>query len=363
MQIREIKDKFQWENFICSLPVGGPNTFLHSWNWGEFNKATGDSSAALGAGKIWRLGIFDSERLARVALIIKINAKRGKFLFCPHLLADSKWLMANGKMLFDHLRNLAIKENADFVRISPLMENTPDNLKIFQDYGFRNAPIHMMHPEIAWLLDISKSEDEILKGMRKTTRNLIRRAERPFDLVQCDSAQGARGAENVEISESKNISEVEEFYKLHAQTVGRHGFIPFSKDYLKKEFEAFSPDNQISIFFARHGGQILSSAIVVFYGSSAFYHHGASLASKIPASHLLMWEIIKAAKKRGCKIFNFWGIAPEGKPKHPWAGLSLFKTGFGGYKENYLHAQDLPIKINYWISYAVETIRKIKRGY
>lgn len=345
MQIKEITDKTRWENFILSQ---SPNTFLHSWNWGEFNKLMGD--------KIFHLGIFDNEKLAGVALVIKVIAKRGKFLFCPHgpIIESSKFNPPDGgqsskfwNTLFDYLKNLAKKEDVDFVRISPLLENTPENLEIFSNHGFRNAPVHMMHPEIAWLLDISKSEEEIFSGIRKTTRNIIRRAEK----------------EGIEIAESKENGDIEKFYSLHEQTVGRHKFVPFPKDYLKKEFEVFSPENQISVFFAKHNSMIISSAIIVFYDHSAFYHHGASLASKIPASHLLIWEAIKAAKKRGCEIFNFWGIAPEGAKNHPWAGLTFFKTGFGGYKKEYLHAQDLVISHKYWLNYLIEKIRRFSRGY
>ncbi len=352
MEIKEITNKFQWENFVN---VQKANTFLQSWNWGEFNKLT--------RSKIWRLGIFDSstrsarsgqasEELIGVALVIKVKAKRGKFLFCPHQIGimNHESRIMDKKIqntLFDYLRELAIKEKVDFVRISPLVENTPENLKIFQDYGFRNAPVHMMHPELSWILDISRTEEEIMKGMRKTTRNLVRRAEK----------------DGVEVSEVKNIEGIEEFYRLHEQTVGRHGFTPFSKDYLKKEFEAFAPDDQISIFFAKHGDVILSSAVIAFSGDSAFYHHGASQYSKIPASYLLMWRVIQKAKKRGCAKFNFWGIAPESKLKHPWAGLTIFKTGFGGHKEEYLHCQDLPITLKYWFNWLVETIRRWRRGY
>ncbi|MBU3964790.1 peptidoglycan bridge formation glycyltransferase FemA/FemB family protein [Patescibacteria group bacterium] len=379
MFIKEIVDKSQWENFILSQR---PDTFLQSWNWGESNSAMDDPVGQTnGSSKIFRLGIFDPstrsgqvpEELVGVALIIKVSARRGKFLFCPHgpiikksqippkesprdptgqanpkSQTNSKTNLQNIlNSLFDYLKGLAKKENADFIRISSLLENTPENLEIFQKYAFRDAPIHMMHPEIAWLLGISKSEEEIFYGMRKTARNLIRRAER----------------EGVEITESKKTESVNEFYKLHNQTVSRHGFVPFSKAYLKKQFEVFSPENQISVFFAKRKSAILSAAIIVFYGHSAFYHHGASRASKIPTSHLLIWEAIKEAKKRGCEIFNFWGIAPSGVRNHPWAGLTFFKTGFGGYKKEYLHAQDLVIEPKYWLNYLIEKIRRFSRGY
>jgi len=357
MIIGEITDKQQWENFILKQK---PNTFLQSWNWGEFNQAMGDPvGQANGAGKIFRLGIFDpsaysgqaDEELIGVALVIIVDAKRGKFLFCPHgPILSLKAKNQNQKffeLFFDCLKELAKKEKADFIRISPLLENTPENLEIFRNYEFRDAPVHMMHPELSWLLDISRSGEEILAGMRKTTRNLIRRAEK----------------EKVEVVESKAKKDIDRFYALHEATVGRHGFVPFSKNYLEREFNAFSRDNEISVFFASHGGRMLSAAIMVYYSDSAFYHHGASLASKIPASYLLIWKAIEAARIRGCRFFNFWGIAPEKKPNHPWAGLTLFKKGFGGREEAYLHAQDLAISGKYWFNWLIESARRWKRGY
>ena len=72
MQIKEITGKSQWEDFILQNKEA---TFLHSWNWGEFNKNTGE--------KIWQVGIFNGKELIAVALIIKVKARRGSFLFVP----------------------------------------------------------------------------------------------------------------------------------------------------------------------------------------------------------------------------------------------------------------------------------------
>jgi len=87
---------------------------------------------------------------------------------------------------------------------------------------------------------------------------------------------------------------------------------------------------------------------------------------KIPVSYLLQWEAIKEGKKRGCKTYNFWGIAPESeleaKKDHPWKGLSLFKKGFGGYKKEYVKTQDFPLSWKYWPIYLFEEIRKRKRN-
>ena len=74
MEIREIESKSLWENFLFQCEE---KSFLQSWNWGEFQKKMGN--------KIWRLGVFKNDELIGVTLVIKIDAKRGKFLFVPHL--------------------------------------------------------------------------------------------------------------------------------------------------------------------------------------------------------------------------------------------------------------------------------------
>ena len=341
MQIKEITDRSQWENFV---QLEKESTFLQSWNWGEFNKNTGE--------KIWRLGIFDNEELLAVTLVIRVNARRGSFLFVPQgSIISQKSKVKSQKLLelfFDHLKGLGKAEKVGFVRISPILENTEENLEIFKQAGFKNAPIHMMHPELTWVLDITKSEDEIMKGMRKTHRNLIRRAIK----------------DGVEIIKSTEEKYLKAFYDIHAETVKRHKFVPFAYEYIKNEIEAFKGDDQIEIFSAIYDGKIISSAVVVYYGNQAFYHHGASSSEymKIPSSYLNLFEAIKEAKTREKTIFNFYGIV-ENKPKHPWSGLSKFKKGFGGYQKELLHCQDLPLNQKYLLTYFVETLRKIKRGY
>lgn len=336
-QISEISDKSQWENFVLSQ---NPNSFLQSWNWGEMQQNLGT--------KIFRLGIFESEKLTGVCLVLKIAARRGTYLHCAYgpLLDWSK--EEQFKTFINYLKNLAKQEKADFLRVNPLLDKTEENLQKFQRLSFKNAPVHLVNPEISWLLDITQSEEEIMKNMRKTTRYLIRRAAK----------------DGVTITQSQNLADLKKFYNIHLDTVKRHHFVPYSENFFQEQFKIFAKDNQIKLFFGEYQGKTIAAAIIVFYGDQASYHHAASLAkyNKIPSSYAIQWEIIKEAQKRGNKIYNFWGIV-ENKPRHPWAGLSLFKMGFGGYKKEYLHVQDLPLTSKYWLNWVVEKVRKIRRGY
>ena len=338
MKIKEINSKEIWENFLLKCR---DKTFLDSWNWAEFQKKEGN--------KIWRLGIFNNG-LIGIALVIKIKARRGTFLFLPHgpIVNDKQAL----GVLIKELRNIAKREKASFIRIGPVWQRDKDkeNIKIFKDLGFKDAPIHI-HPEVTWELDISPSEEELLMAMRKTSRYLIRQAEKNND---------------IEIVQSTDIKDLKEFYKVYQETVKRHHFAPFSLKYLENQFSCFLPDNQILTLLGRYKGEVVSSAIIVFWQNIAFYHHGASLSKfrKIPVSYLVQWEAIKQAKKRGCRSYNFWGIAEQElkNKNHPWYGLTLFKMGFNGYRKEYVKTQDLPLSLRYYFTYVFEKIRKIKRG-
>ncbi len=342
MEIKEIHNKNEWEGFIRQAQ---PRTFLQSWSWGEVHTKSSQT--------ILRLGVYDGSVLIAVALFIKISARRGTFLLCPHgpiihpSHLGSPLVAEIVKALTAHLKIVGPKMGCDFIRICPLLIDSLDNRANFLRTGYRQAPIHM-HPELSWMLDVAPSAEDMLAAMRKTTRYSIRKAEK----------------EGVSIEMSANAADVERFYKVYEDTVDRQHFTPFSRNYLKSEFEIFVADNLVSWFFAVYKGETIAAAMIIFYGGSAFYHHGASIQryDKIPASYLLQFNAILEAKKRGLKLYNFWGVSPEDRPNHPWAGLSLFKKGFGGFPEAYVPAQDLPLTKKYWLNFVVEKVRKLRRG-
>lgn len=339
MEVKEISNKEEWEGFLMRCQR---KTFLHSWNWGEFQQSLGN--------KIWRLGMYDGSILTSVALVIKHKAKRGSFLLVPHgpVVKDFQF-QAVLKVLMPTLRELAMQEKVDFIRMSPIAERNPENEQLCKDLGFRLRALHS-HPESSWKLNIEPSEEDLLRGMRKTTRYLLRQAEKDQDL---------------KIVQSFNIKDVEIFNQLHLAVVKHQKFIPFSLEYFKKEFSAFTEDNQIALFFANYQGKPIAASYGIFWSGMAFYHHAALLPEfkKVPAAYLLQWQAIKEAKKRGCKVYDFWGYSdPLRYPKHPYSGPTLFKMGFGGYKDEYVKTQDLVISQRYWLNYIIETARKVKRG-
>lgn len=338
LSIKPCTDRSAWTAF---LDTQAPPTFLQSWEWKETNEASNH--------EVIHLGIFEEEDLVGTALTIFIKARRGSFLLVPHgpIIAPHTSQTQAWNLLTEEWKRLAKARQAVFIRVCSPLPDTEDNKLLLQTRGYKPAPIHQ-HPELAWILDVSPNEEDLLKNMRKTTRQSIRKAEEAGVTVKFIS----------------DVSGLHDFWKVYQATVTRQHFTPFSRKYLETECEAFLNQGRLIIAIAELQNQIVSAAIITLAHGSGFYHHGASDQShfpKIPAAHLLQWRVIQELKRRGCHFYNFWGVVPESATEHPWHGLSLFKRGFGGFEEAYLHAHDLPLSAKYWLTWTIETIRRKRR--
>lgn len=344
MEIREITNKERWDDFLNNQLY---TIFVQSSSYANFFKAMGENT--------WFFGIFEKDKLLGGSLVASTHAKRGDFLFLPYgPIFDQKMSYEKTqellKTFFDYLKNFAKEKKYDFIRVSPFIEDTKENKKLFTKLGFLSSPMHIL-AENTWILDITKSEEVLLMDMKKNHRNLIRRCEK----------------KGVKIKKERNIDGLKEFNKIHDETAKRHNFHRFSDKYVEKEFKEFSKNDQSLIFKSfLPDGRLDSSSIIMFYGNMAAYRHSGSLSldNKLPTSYLLQWEAIKEAKKRGIKYYNFWGVAPENsKKKHPFRGITHFKKGFGGFSLDLIHCMDLKINNKYYLTWIIEYIRKIKRGF
>ncbi len=341
MDIKEITNKETWENFLVECDE---KTFMQSWSWGEFHVKMGQ--------KIWRFGFYEQNELVGVALVGKVKAKRGTFFVAEHgPVTKLQGLNLNSQILdvlLWKLREIAKKEQADFIRISPIWERNEENEKIFRDLGFREAPTYAA-AESSWKLDITPPEEEIFAQMRKTTRYLIRQVMKNQD---------------IEITRSQKKEDLETFDMLNKEIGRRQQFVPFSRKYSESEFDALSKDNAVSLFFGKYKGDVVAAALIVFWSGVGFYHQASSKGeyAKLSIPYLLQWEAIREAKRRGCRLYDFWGYVDLKRyPNHPWAGPTLFKMGFGGQSYEYVKTQDYPLTWKYWPIAIFETIRKKRR--
>lgn len=320
-----------WEKTVKKFKEAN---FLQSPNYGKMNKLIGAKAITEEFGTNGR------------ALMIVRNAKRGRYLEipCGPLIdwKDEKLV----EQVFAKITEVAKKERCVFVRLRPQLLATPENLKMLAKLGLKKAPMHLA-AEHTVILDLTKSEEELLAGMRRQTRYEVRRA--------------AKLGIKVEKSHSKEI--FEEFHKIQSETAKRQNFVPPSLKMLMAEREAFG--NEIDIYEAKtETGEAIAYGLIIKDGAEAAYYEAAStvLNHKLPGAYALLWQVMCDLKAEGYERFNLWGIAPAGQPHHRYAGVTIFKTGFGGKVVEYVPAQDLIInKVRYSMNFAVEMARKKKR--
>jgi peptidoglycan pentaglycine glycine transferase (the first glycine) len=376
MHVTDTLEASAWDAFLSRQRY---RPFLQSWTMGEVYGDIGQRPI--------RLAVTRDERCIAICQAVVVPARRGRHLavlygplFDAALTPDD--VRALLPAFYDALRDAALAEGCSFIRMSPFLE-LEDGMRLVElldEHGVRplKSPLHLLAEHI-WYLPLGthdawaeraagsgqraatgRTEEEILMAMRKTTRNLIRRAEKDGVTVEAST---------------EPLKDVETFIKLHDETRKRHKFTPYSNAFFRAQVRAFSPRNEATVYVARWQDKVIAASIHMHAFGETSYHHGASdsLHSKVPASYLLQWTAIKDALKRGDHVYNFWGIAPvtpdaEGTPrvadpKHPFAGVTLFKSGFGGELLDLTPCIDLPLKFSYRLTRAFEFVRKWRRGF
>jgi len=305
MQILRLTDEYKehWNNFIKINAADGG--LLHSWQWGEFQKDL-DS-------KVFRLGLINGEgQLQAAALIVRTELPfEYNYLYCPRGPVINVLKIGDLKSLFAEIRNIAREEKSFLVRIDPPWLSS--NEKMLVDSDFRKADSEVQ-PKCALMIDITKSEEQLLSEMKPKVRYNVGLAKR----------------HGVTIRISDQISDIEPFWQLTKQTAARDRFAPHAKEHYKKMFKILSVDGLIKLFIAEHDNKIIAINMVSFFGSVSTYLHGASsdIYRDVMAPFLLQWESILEAKKQGMKYYDFGGVNGKTFHNEKWAGITRFKTGF-----------------------------------
>ncbi len=280
------------------------------------------------------------------ALMIVRDAKRGRYLEIPCGPLIDWNNKGTVQAVFKKIEEIAKREKCVFVRVRPQLLANRKNLQILADLGLKKSPMHLA-AEHTVLIDLTKTEDELLANMRRQTRYDVRRASKL----------------GITVTKSQSEQIFKDFHKVQDETAKRQNFIPPDLKTLLAEREAFG-DN-ITIYTAKSAeGEAIAYGLVIRNEHEGDYYEAAStlLNRKLPGAHALLWQAMRDLKAAGCERFNLWGIAPAGQPNHRYAGVTTFKTGFGGDIVEYVPAHDLIIsKVGYLKDYVVETARKKRR--
>ncbi len=337
-----------FEKFIQkNSPDGG---FLQSSEWQKFQESVGRKTYHLSHDGFWANII--EHKLPIV----------GKYFYVPRgPVAEIR----NSKIKkgIEELIDLARKEKVGWVRVDPATDDIAEEIKnIVGNKNFcsvRKAP-HDMQPKEVFVIDITKSEEEILAQMKSKTRYNIKLAEKRGVFVKAISNFKFQISNQIQNSNDQNQNEkyIAEFLRLVKVTAKRDGIVSHPESHYRKMLEII-PSENLKLYVAEYEEKVIAANLVSFYGETCTYMHGASDNENrnVMAPFLLQWQQIQDAKKAGCTKYDFGGVMTE-NPKSEirnlkqaqksndqnlkqnildikyqiqdtkWAGITRFKIGF-----------------------------------
>lgn len=249
----------------------------------------------------------------------------------------------NKKTLFE-LKNIATQHNSIFIKIEPNILKTEKLFKVYTKLGLIEGK-RLFTPTSFWI-DLTKSEDELLKSFSSKTRYNIRLAQKHGVKVEIDNSDSA----------------FEKYLELTEETNKRQGFYAHSARYhilMWKHLNTQMKKPIANLLVAKYkptekeSEEIISTWILFNNKDFLYYPYGASTDKykQVMANNLMMWEAIKFGKQLHCKKFDLWG-REEGK------GFTKFKEGYNPKVVEFIGSWDLVVnKPLYYLYIVVDKIR------
>lgn len=300
---------------------------LQSYEWGEFREKSGV--------KVIRKGLFDKGQLTQA------------FQLTIHPIPHTPWTIGYlpkgtlpTKELVEELKKIGEKNKCIFIQLEPNItkiqnvESIIQNLMHDSKFKILNS-FHPLFTKYTLQLDLSKSEDELLKAMHPKARYNIKVAQKHDVIVLEQNTQ-----EGFEI-----------FWKLTQETTSRQQFFAHTKKYHQTQWDSLphtiKPNTLSShLLIASYEKQPLTAWIVFVFKDMLYYPYGASSQEHRETMHstAMMWEAIKFGKRHKLKLFDMWGsAAPGATSSDPWFGFTQFKERFGPERIEFVGSYDLVI--------------------
>lgn len=339
---KEEKSAVAWNQALASQSYAHA---LQSWVWGDFKSRWGWTAKRL------TLTIAEGswEPLA-AAQVLKRRLPRLPYsiLYIPKGPALDYNDQALRLHVLQELEKLAQREKAIMIkidpevtrcwgveqeRISPLGQNFTQEL---QTRGWLYSSEQIQFPNTV-VLDLTRSEDDLLASMKSKTRYNIRLA----------------GRKGITIREGTK-DDLQAISSMYQETAARDNFAIRPREYYLDAWHSFYEAGMAMPLLAEYEGQPVAAVILIRFGERVTYMYGASTnrERKRMPNHLLQWESIRWAKAQGYKIYDFWGAPTQFEESDPLWGVWRFKEGFRGDVVWHIGAWDFPARPFWYNVYA-----------
>jgi hypothetical protein len=228
----------------------------------------------------------------------------------------------NEKKFLDEVVKKSKDLNVDYISqplANSLFQSIPTNSK-YIEWG-------------SYIIDLSKSEDEILKSMHSKHRNVIRKAKK----------------DGVIVEENKDTQTI--FDNIKETMIRQNRAYPSMR-----ELEKMKP---FSKFYVAIKDNIVQGCAVLPYNKyGSLYLYGGSISKPYTGSlNLMHYQAMCNLKKEGVKQYDFMGARANVEKNSKLEGIQRFKSRFGGdLRRGYLWKYELnPLKVK--LIYTLQTIK------
>ncbi|MEK7182601.1 MAG: peptidoglycan bridge formation glycyltransferase FemA/FemB family protein [Patescibacteria group bacterium] len=260
------------------------------------------------------------------------------------------------KQTIDELKKIGEENRCIFIQLEPNIERFKNYDLRFKNLGLRTS-IRPLFTKYNFVIDLTKSEEELLAAMHPKTRYNIRVAQK----------------HGVTVKERTDDEAFKIYLKLYFETTKRQKYFGHTPEYHRLLWQTLNENLKLKIensdrviphlLIASYKGIPLTAWLLLQYKDTLYYPYGGSSEEhkNVMASNLIMWEAIKLGKKLGCKTFDLWGaLSPNPDPKDPWYGFHRFKQGYGGRLVEYVGSYDLVLNpLLYWGFHLIDKLRWI----
>lgn len=310
MTLRQCQDKQEWDDYVLEHN-GHP---LQLWGWGDLKSAHGWTADRL------FLRNPEGDIIGSTQLLIRRLPLPFK----------SMAYVPRGPIVDEANRGLMLELLSQHVKKtyhSVVLTIEPDTEEYLTPEGWNKSKNHIL-PSQTIILDLTKTEPELLGNMVKKTRQYIRKS----------------ASEDIQIKTVRTKEDLDKCLAIYQKTSEKAKFNLHSKQYYHDVFDKLGDHSHL--FAAYNDDQPIAFLWLAISADTAYELYGGAneLGQQLRSNYALKWHAIRKCKDWDLSRYDFGGLI-EG-------GVKTFKMGWADHETEMAGTFDRPLSKFYklWVS-------------
>ncbi len=262
---------------------------MQSYAWGSYKTALG--------WRVERVAVLDRGRIVAAAQVLfrKLPGVPWSMAYVPRGPVVDLECSEIAQALFAAIHETARGHGALFLRVEPNQLDSPNLAESLERHGFHRTA-QSNQPRSTILVELGLGEEALFRGLRKKTRQYIRRAR------EAGVEVFAGGEEHLP-----------DFHRIVSGTRRLKGIGNQGPRFYNEAWRVFRANDSVELTLARYRGEIVAALMAFHFGGLCSYLFGGTVDSgrSVHASHLLHWECLRRATRSDWRYVDLWGIPDE----------------------------------------------------